>query len=226
MAQPRRNAPERSEIAALDEHAQVAFAVALCIAAAPNAPLPRDESASVTDAVTTLRTVIGAIEGRAQWRNEVTVNDRKRLKQVVGAMGDLSRRVGGASLRGYFPAAVSHTALALFRFLGARMAGESAGRQITDGVMAALQNVEAALDPRSFADAVSVAWNAPEDRSEVVIPDTDADVTLFIDPGDASTEDIRAVLRAINDLHVAAGGLGLLFTVDGTDIRVTEVVPA
>lgn len=36
-------------------------------------------------------------------------------------------------------------------------------------------------------------------------------LALFIDPGRCSTDDIQLVLSAINDLHLAAGGLGFHF---------------
>ena len=38
---------------------------------------------------------------------------------------------------------------------------------------------------------------------------------FFIDPGDASKKTIRAVLDALSDYHIAAGGLGLEYTIDG-----------
>jgi hypothetical protein len=44
----------------------------------------------------------------------------------------------------------------------------------------------------------------------------EAQFELFIDPGDAATEDIQAVFEALSDLHRAAGGLGLEFKLDGT----------
>ena len=45
-------------------------------------------------------------------------------------------------------------------------------------------------------------------------------IEIFIDPGDASKETIQAVLERLDDLHRAAGGLGLEFTVDEQDVRV------
>jgi hypothetical protein len=49
---------------------------------------------------------------------------------------------------------------------------------------------------------------------------------FFLDPGAASSDDIRAVLRALNELHIAAGGLGFNFVMEGDHVLVTEVVPA
>jgi len=43
---------------------------------------------------------------------------------------------------------------------------------------------------------------------------------IHIEPGEATQEDIREVLRAINDLHIASGGFGLEFRVD--DLLVTD----
>lgn len=40
-------------------------------------------------------------------------------------------------------------------------------------------------------------------------------IEVYIDPGNASKETIQAVLESLSDLHLAAGGLGLTFTVDG-----------
>lgn len=45
-------------------------------------------------------------------------------------------------------------------------------------------------------------------------------IPLFIDPGEASTEQIRDVLSALNQLDIAAGGLGFTFDIDGTKVVV------
>src|SRR5262249_37933321 len=49
-------------------------------------------------------------------------------------------------------------------------------------------------------------------------------IEIYIDPGDASKETIRAVLESLSDLHRAAGGLGLEFTSDGNFILSAEEV--
>jgi len=38
---------------------------------------------------------------------------------------------------------------------------------------------------------------------------------LWIDPGDASTEDVTELLVAISELHRALGGSGLVYEMDG-----------
>lgn len=48
---------------------------------------------------------------------------------------------------------------------------------------------------------------------------------LFIDPGDATVEQISEVLSALNQLHIAAGGLGFTFDVDG-EVLVLKGQPA
>ena len=49
-------------------------------------------------------------------------------------------------------------------------------------------------------------------------PDQVPPIEVFIDPGEAPKEAIQAVLEALSDLHRAAGGLGLEFTVDGLHV--------
>lgn len=49
---------------------------------------------------------------------------------------------------------------------------------------------------------------------------------IAVNPGNGSVEDVRRVLRALNDLHVAAGGLGLEFTEDGMFVTAREAVHA
>lgn len=44
-------------------------------------------------------------------------------------------------------------------------------------------------------------------------PATTREVLAVVDPGSASREEVLDVLRALNDYHVAAGGLGLNFDV-------------
>ena len=45
-------------------------------------------------------------------------------------------------------------------------------------------------------------------------------IQLWIDPGNASKETIQQVIEAVSDLHVAAGGQGLLFEVVNNDLPV------
>jgi hypothetical protein len=51
-------------------------------------------------------------------------------------------------------------------------------------------------------------------------------VRMWIDPGRASADDIRAVLHALNALHVAAGGVGLTFEVDEDEILILQEADA
>lgn len=53
-----------------------------------------------------------------------------------------------------------------------------------------------------------------------------APLEIYIDPGDASTEDIQEVLESISNLNVAAGGLGMEFEIDGLFVRVRDEVPS
>lgn len=51
-------------------------------------------------------------------------------------------------------------------------------------------------------------------------------IKLYIDPGDASEEDIQEVLEALSDLHIAAEGLGLEFVNDANFLyAAAEVTP-
>lgn len=56
-------------------------------------------------------------------------------------------------------------------------------------------------------------------------PEMDA-IELYLDPGDASEGEVRAVLRALNNLHKASGGIGLDFHIDGTFVFARQGVPA
>ena len=49
---------------------------------------------------------------------------------------------------------------------------------------------------------------------------------LYLNPGEASEAEVRAVLRALNDLHVANGGLGLEFRIDGLFVFARDEVHA
>jgi hypothetical protein len=48
------------------------------------------------------------------------------------------------------------------------------------------------------------------------------EIEFYIDPGNASQETLQAVFEAINDLHLAAGGLGFEFVSDEYYIRAVE----
>ncbi len=48
---------------------------------------------------------------------------------------------------------------------------------------------------------------------------------IYIEPGYASKETIRAVFEAISDWHIASGGLGLKFSSGGYFMYVIESVP-
>ena len=74
-------------------------------------------------------------------------------------------------------------------------------------------SIEIFIDPGSTAHT-----EEPEEASGTEDPRTS--IEIFIDPGDASKETIQAVLERLSDLHRAAGGLGLEFTVDEQDVRV------
>ena len=39
-------------------------------------------------------------------------------------------------------------------------------------------------------------------------------IRIWIDPGEANADDIRALLSSLNELHVALGGLGFTFSVE------------
>jgi len=56
-------------------------------------------------------------------------------------------------------------------------------------------------------------------------PDTEG-MELYLDPGHASESEVRDVLRALNNLHQASGGLGLEFRIDGTFVLARQEVPA
>jgi RNA polymerase sigma factor (sigma-70 family) len=48
------------------------------------------------------------------------------------------------------------------------------------------------------------------------------DFEIYIQPGTGDTDDVRNVLRALNDLHIAYGGLGLDFRIDGLLVKARE----
>jgi hypothetical protein len=48
---------------------------------------------------------------------------------------------------------------------------------------------------------------------------------IYIDPGDASIQEVRDVLSALNALHLAAGGQGFEFQIDGEYVRALQEVP-
>jgi hypothetical protein len=47
-------------------------------------------------------------------------------------------------------------------------------------------------------------------------------LSLYIDPGNASAKTIQAVMEALSDVHRAAGGIGLEFRTDGLELHVFE----
>jgi hypothetical protein len=49
-------------------------------------------------------------------------------------------------------------------------------------------------------------------------------IEIYIDPGEAGREEVKAVLLALSDLHRAAGGLGLEFKRDGMHVLAVEEV--
>ena len=51
------------------------------------------------------------------------------------------------------------------------------------------------------------------------------EIEIFINPGNASKEQIKAFLNALSDLHIAHGGLGLTFETmgDGTMVSVPRI---
>jgi hypothetical protein len=50
-----------------------------------------------------------------------------------------------------------------------------------------------------------------------------SEFTFYIDPGNASAQDLREVLAAINALHRAAGGAGFVFSVEGERLAAEAV---
>ena len=49
-------------------------------------------------------------------------------------------------------------------------------------------------------------------------------IEIYLDPGNASKETLQEVFQALSDLHLAAGGLGLEFSTDGTSVFALEEV--
>lgn len=76
-----------------------------------------------------------------------------------------------------------------------------------------------------FVNANPLPWSSQDDESTIPEADEFQDVELYIDSGEATKEEVRAVLRAVNDLHVAAGGLGLEYHIDGLFVIVRQEVP-
>jgi hypothetical protein len=64
--------------------------------------------------------------------------------------------------------------------------------------------------------------NALDATGEVVESEESPPIELYIDVGDASEETVKELLVALSDLHVAAGGEGLVFSSDGTNVLPTE----
>ena len=99
-------------------------------------------------------------------------------------------------------------------------------------VIEALTRLRSASDPdrlvsaRQFlielvatARTVAGAIDGPPTEST-----SDAYLELLIAPGDASADDLQRLLTALNEYHLASGGLGFAFQIDGTLIRATEGV--
>jgi DNA-directed RNA polymerase specialized sigma24 family protein len=89
--------------------------------------------------------------------------------------------------------------------------------------------------PRSAAGALKNALEktfAAEEKSgsgNLVEPPVEVEplhFDLYLNPGEASEADVRAVLHALNELHRASGGLGLEFRIDGTFLLARQGVPA
>jgi hypothetical protein len=58
--------------------------------------------------------------------------------------------------------------------------------------------------------------------SSYIDPGDELPLSIYIDPSDAPKETIQGVLAALSDLHIAAGGLGLEFTLDGLNALAVE----
>lgn len=64
---------------------------------------------------------------------------------------------------------------------------------------------------KSFSYAIQFVLKA---HSRGSLEQEQASFELYIDPGDASADDIRRLLNALSELHCAYGGLGLNFQID------------
>ncbi|MCP4257128.1 MAG: hypothetical protein GY774_06330 [Planctomycetes bacterium] len=75
-----------------------------------------------------------------------------------------------------------------------------------------------------MSDELRIPNSKPKGRpdSEVVSFYKQPPLEIYIEPGYASKETIRAVFEAISDWHIASGGLGLEFSSDGYFMYVIE----
>jgi hypothetical protein len=80
------------------------------------------------------------------------------------------------------------------------------------------QRVTSSELPRELRQVMTrskVSWQRVRDHAD--------GFTFFIDPGDASPDDLRELLVALSDLHRAAGGEGLTFTVESDRVLIAEL---
>jgi hypothetical protein len=76
------------------------------------------------------------------------------------------------------------------------------------------------MSVRRAANALHVVVNSPFEEHE-----SHSSFEIGLIPGDCSTEDIVTLLRALSDFHVAAGGPGLMFSIEGTSVTLAQAVP-
>lgn len=78
----------------------------------------------------------------------------------------------------------------------------------------------------SLTTRFAVSWSTGGSTLEVTPYTNNEEIQIYIDPGDASAREVADVLRALNELHQAAGGLGLEFGIGGTFVTARQGVPA
>lgn len=79
-------------------------------------------------------------------------------------------------------------------------------------------------EPEWRKDAKARASKAATDERSDASAAIDPAIVVVIDLGDATIEEGQEVLRALNDYHIAAGGLGLEFEVDGNHVIARKAV--
>lgn len=154
--------------------------------------------------------------------------DLRALHQGAVEAAEYARKVGHSSKPGYVIAAVSYALLAVVRTIaGQDQAASKAVYGAVSNAIRVLAEWQAGDRLRELREAYLKALQPAPDvaRNEGAV-DSKLAFSLWIDPGDASLEEIGEVLAALNEIHFLAGGLGLEFVVDEDKVFALSAVLA